>query len=89
MSIEILPTERILYDWLYEVLGGYEADLSMAVKLISDLKKEIREEARIQREALLEIKNKYGKVCSDFDICTHESCRSSYSAWQVADAATK
>ena len=39
------------------------------------------------RTALRTIKNNYGKVCKDFELCKHESCESSYSAWSIADQA--
>jgi hypothetical protein len=35
------------------------------------------------------IREEYGRVCADFELCTHESCRSSYSAWAVADSMLK
>jgi hypothetical protein len=37
--------------------------------------------------ALTEIKTKYGKVCTGFELCQHQSCASSYGAWAVANAA--
>lgn len=39
------------------------------------------------RKALQEIKDTEGKVCTDFELCTHEACRSSYAAWAIADSA--
>ncbi len=40
------------------------------------------------RTALRTIKNNYGQVCDEYaEGCKHESCRSSYSAWAVADQA--
>lgn len=38
-------------------------------------------------KALLEIQEKYGKVCSAYETCNHKSCESSYSAWACADEA--
>ncbi len=38
--------------------------------------------------ALEEIKTE-GRVCSGFELCTHAACRSSYSAWVIADEALK
>ena len=35
--------------------------------------------------ALQEIKERYGKVCDDYESCTHIACWSSYSAWATAD----
>ena len=37
--------------------------------------------------ALNEIKTKQGHVCGMFEICTHESCRSSHAAWEIANRA--
>jgi hypothetical protein len=37
--------------------------------------------------ALNEIKNNQGHVCGEFEICTHESCRSSHASWEIASAA--
>ncbi len=31
-----------------------------------------------------DIRDNYGKVCSNFETCHHESCRSSYSSWSIA-----
>jgi hypothetical protein len=39
--------------------------------------------------ALKEIKEQEGRVCEDFELCTHSSCRSSYSAWAIADSALR
>lgn len=41
------------------------------------------------RKALEEIKNEQGKVCMDFELCTHEACTSSYTAWAIADKALR
>jgi len=43
----------------------------------------------IYRDALLEITREQGKVCRNFEICRHEACRSSYTAWAIADKALK
>lgn len=39
-------------------------------------------------KALKKIKEQ-GRVCAEFEICTHESCRSSHAAWEIADKALK
>lgn len=46
---------------------------------------------RIERDekALREIKDEQGQVCGDFELCRHEACRSSYTAWAIADAALR
>lgn len=41
----------------------------------------------IALKALEEIKTEQGKVCSQYEICTHNSCRSSYNSWAIADKA--
>jgi len=35
---------------------------------------------------LREIKEKYGHVCENYELCAHASCQSSYGAWAIADA---
>lgn len=37
------------------------------------------------KNALIEIRDKEGRVCAEFEICNHESCQSSYRAWEIAD----
>lgn len=41
------------------------------------------------RQALEEIKRDQGNVCENFELCTHAACRSSYSAWAIADGALR
>ncbi len=42
------------------------------------------ESYKVAFAALKEIKNNLGKVCPEYEICEHESCRSSYNAWAIA-----
>lgn len=44
------------------------------------------ENARL-RAALEDIRQNEGRVCQDYALCTHKACRSSYHAWEIADAA--
>jgi len=37
--------------------------------------------------ALTEIRTTQGRVCANYEFCTHVSCRSSYSSWVIADKA--
>lgn len=37
--------------------------------------------------ALQKIKAEEGRVCTEFEICKHAACRSSYAAWAIADRA--
>lgn len=37
-------------------------------------------------EALKLIRDTEGKVCENFELCTHRACNSSYSMWAIADA---
>lgn len=39
--------------------------------------------------ALKEIHNTSGNVCEEYDLCDHDSCRSSSSAWIIADQVLK
>jgi hypothetical protein len=45
------------------------------------------DEAERLKEFLLEIHMNGGKVCPEFETCTHEACRSNVWMWQLADAA--
>jgi len=38
-------------------------------------------------DALKKIRTTQGKVCSSYEICTHEACASSYNSWAIADEA--
>ncbi len=40
-------------------------------------------------KALKNIEQNFGQVCEMFEICKHESCRSSVSCWMEADKALK
>ena len=44
---------------------------------------------KIALAALKEIKDNYGQVCPEFELCKHDSCQSSVSAWMAADKALK
>jgi hypothetical protein len=50
---------------------------------------ELEAERDRQRAALLQIREQSGRVCENFELCTHESCRSSYAAWSLADEAIR
>jgi hypothetical protein len=39
--------------------------------------------------ALKEIRATQGKVCPNFETCSHPGCQSSYSSWVIADNALK
>jgi len=41
------------------------------------------------RASLQEIKDTQGQVCGNFELCRHESCRSSYTSWAIADKVLK
>lgn len=38
-------------------------------------------------DALELIRRDEGKVCPEFELCTHAACNSSYAAWAIADEA--
>lgn len=52
-----------------------------------DRERKLTEENQRLREALEEIVDKEGKVCEQFELCKHESCRSSCSSWFIAKQA--
>lgn len=39
------------------------------------------------REALVEIRTTQGKVCEEYELCTHRACASSYASWAIAEKA--
>lgn len=43
---------------------------------------------QILLSAMEAIKNE-GHVCMGFELCTNESCRSSYTSWAIADEALR
>ena len=47
------------------------------------------EQAARYRAALEEIKRDQGRVCAEFELCTHAACQSSYSSWAIADKALR
>ena len=49
----------------------------------------LKEVAEKMVQALTEIKDTCGKVCEEFELCTHESCRSSVRAWMIAEKALR
>lgn len=44
-------------------------------------------EVRRLREALQTIRDHYGRVCNNYELCHHVGCYSSVGAWMEADAA--
>jgi hypothetical protein len=44
---------------------------------------------KIALDALKEIKENYGQVCAEFEICKHIACQSSVGSWITADKALK
>lgn len=46
-----------------------------------------RQQLDVAVAALEQIREHQGKVCADYCTCRHESCRSSYSSWTIADEA--
>jgi hypothetical protein len=43
------------------------------------------EEIDRHRKALKEIHEHCGRVCEEYEICTHVACSSSHRAWEIAD----
>lgn len=48
---------------------------------------ELQERIEFLEAALRRIKEQEGKVCENFELCTHRACASSYAAWVIAEAA--
>ena len=58
--------------------------LHMATGAADDMKR-LMGECRRLRAALQEIRDTQGKVCELYEICQHQSCRSSYESWCIAE----
>jgi hypothetical protein len=39
--------------------------------------------------ALTRIRDDEGRVCAEYEVCTHLACQSSYNAYAIADAALR
>jgi hypothetical protein len=61
----------------------------MAGKVLEKRLEKTEHMLQIAREALVNIRDNQGRVCQMFEICTHESCRSSHASWEIADKALK
>lgn len=48
---------------------------------------ELQERIEFLETALRLIKDEEGRVCEDFELCTHRACQSSCAAWFIAEAA--
>ena len=46
---------------------------------------EVVDQLATAADVLRDIKEHYGSVCENFDLCKHPACMSSYSAWSMAD----
>ena len=56
---------------------------------LEDVNDELGEMLYIAVRALESIKQNYGQVCDEFEICTHASCQSSYGCWETANIALR
>ncbi len=45
--------------------------------------------AKKYEDALAEIKKDEGHVCTNYELCTHAACASSYGAWAISDKALR
>lgn len=83
----------------WEIMGRRLCELNDVQFALEERDREIAKrdariaELEIERDAtvnaLEKIKRKEGRVCKDFETCTHESCNSSYGAWAIADEALR
>ena len=73
---------------LYE-FGRLQADTAPAefLEQVTNELKQLRAEKERLLKALKEIRDNQGKVCKEYEICKHESCRSSYTSWAIASKA--
>jgi hypothetical protein len=70
--------------------GTYNNDLKIVARFALDnaAEREVREsEVANLRGALQTIRDNYGRVCVEYELCHHIACESSVGAWMEADAA--
>lgn len=53
------------------------------------MKPNFKELSEIYKRALEEIVKTQGKVCNEYELCTHVACESSAKSWFIADRALK
>jgi hypothetical protein len=75
------------------LLDAYEAVAMTRDAAQEMLRDVIREHTALRAQhtalvtALTKIRADQGKVCANYEHCTHEGCQSSYAAWVIADTA--
>lgn len=70
-----------------ETFSQYPDYEAIATELRSEDYDRLVAENDALRAALTQIRDSEGKVCEEYETCEHASCRSSYAAWAIADAA--
>lgn len=66
--------------WAGTIASGYGS------KLVAGLADALERQQAVV-EAMRTIKEREGKVCDEYETCTHAACQSSYNAWAIADEA--
>jgi len=83
----VLNAEAALAAELERVKAERNSLAKQAADMLGAGLRDARAEADRYRAALEEIRRDQGKVCAEFELCTHPACQSSYASWAIADAA--
>lgn len=78
--------EVIAQDVLRKDAEQIVADHNAALALADERQALVGENERL-RASLQTIRDRYGKVCDSFELCSHTACESSAGSWMEADAA--
>ena len=69
-----------------QFVGLYPASTFYQARILKALRA-YRQKAKAKDVALRAIRDHEGKVCAEYEICTHPASASSYHSWAIADAA--
>jgi hypothetical protein len=79
--------QRMLGSRIFAEAAAALRELREAVVELAAERDTLQARLTAAERALREIKDTCGKVCEDFELCTHVACNSSYGAWAIADEA--
>ncbi|MBW1799587.1 MAG: hypothetical protein JRJ85_02550 [Deltaproteobacteria bacterium] len=74
---------------LVEILSGLCVDCYNGIYITKEIKSQMTDSKKlaIAIKALKTIRDSQGKVCEQYELCNHPSCKSSYASYAIADKA--
>jgi hypothetical protein len=64
-------------------------ELAQRIEALETVLNTTTKRAATYQAALQRIRDDYGLVCAEYELCTHVACESSYGAWATADEALR